>query len=121
MTPRQQRAIQALLECPTRRAAAEKAGISESTLRSYFQNPEFVSAYQQAAREALEHATRRAEAAAGEAVDVLRSIMSDDNELAGPRVSAADKVLGYALKLTEQNDILSRLDKLEQQAEQDND
>lgn len=80
-----------------------------------------MAAYHEAVGEILESTTRKAQTAAGQAVDVLRSIMSDDNEQAGPRVSAADKVLGYALKLTEQNDILSRLDKLEQQAEQDND
>lgn len=117
MTPRQQRAVQALLTSHTRKEAAQKAGIAESTLRSYFQNQEFVTAYRQAVAEILEGTTRKAQTAAGEAVDVLRGIMSDANEQAGPRVQAADKILTHAQRLTEQLDVVERLSALEERME----
>lgn len=35
MTPKQERALAALISCPTARAAAKSAGLSESALRRY--------------------------------------------------------------------------------------
>ena len=114
MTSRQQKALIALLNSPTRAAAAKEAGIGISTLRRWLrEDAEFQSAYREAVAEILESTTRRAQTAAGEAVDVLRAIMKNTDEQAGPRVSAADKVLGYALRLAEQNDVLTRLAEIE--------
>ena len=116
MNQKQRRAIECLLTSSTRREAAQKAGVSESTLRSYFQNPAFVTAYNQAVSEILESTTRKAQRAAGEAVDVLKEIMLDTDAQAGSRVSAADKLLNHAARLTETTDIMSRLSELEQRA-----
>ena len=119
MTPRQQKAIQALLTQPTKAEAAKAAGVGASTLRQYMKDPEFITAYREAVTEILESTTRKTQIAAGHAVDVLSDIMTNPNEQAGPRVSAADKILSYALKLTEQNDIMTRLDALEAQTASD--
>lgn len=114
MTCRKEKAIAALIRAPTQAAAAKEAGVGISTLRRWLkEDKEFQSAYRETVAEILESTTRRAQTAAGEAVDVLRAIMKNTDEQAGPRVSAADKVLGYSLKLTEQLDILSRLEELE--------
>ena len=61
MTPRQQKAIQALLTSPTKAEAARAAGVGESTLRQYLKDPEFITAYREAVRELLESATRQAQ------------------------------------------------------------
>lgn len=45
MTPKKERALLALLSCPTAREAARVAGIHESTLRTYWKDPAFVQAY----------------------------------------------------------------------------
>ena len=42
MTPRKEKALQALLVSRTRAEAAQAAGIGESTLRSYMQDAEFM-------------------------------------------------------------------------------
>ena len=49
MTPRKEKALQALLVCRTRAEAAKAAGIGESTLRAYLQDAEFSAAYKHAA------------------------------------------------------------------------
>lgn len=110
---RQQKAIQCLLTSSTRRQAAERAGIAESTLRSYFQSDEFVSAYRQAASDALQDATRRAQAATGEAVSTLEAIMRNEDESAQARISASRSVLEYAMKMGEQLDLAQRMDEIE--------
>ena len=121
MTSRKEKAIQALLTSRTRQEAAQKAGIATSTLRGYFKSPEFVSAYRQAASDALQDAARKAQAATGEAVVTLETIMRNEDETAQVRISAADKILSHVAKLTETVDILDRLDALEAQADADND
>ena len=114
MTGRQQKAIAALIRAPTRAEAAKEAGVGVSTLRRWLkEDTEFKNAYREAVSEILEGATRKAQTAAGEAVDVLRDIMKNTGEQAAPRVSAADKVLGYALKLGEQLDLAQRMDEIE--------
>ena len=45
MTPKQERALAALISCPTARAAAKAAGLSESALRRYKKDPEFQAEY----------------------------------------------------------------------------
>lgn len=114
MTRRQEKAVEALLTSRTRKEAAQKAGIGESTLRSYFQNTEFVDAYRQAVSEVLEGTTRKAQAASARAVDVLTEIANAADAPAAARIGAADKILNHAQRLTEINDILDRLAALEQ-------
>lgn len=114
MTSRQEKAILALIRAPTRAAAAKEAGVGVSTLRRWLkEDAEFKTAYREAVAEILEGTTRKAQRAAGEAVDVLRNIATDTSEQAAPRVSAADKILIHAAKLTEQLDVLDRLTALE--------
>lgn len=122
MTAKQTQALDALLSGCTRKQAAAAAHVGESTLRRWMASDEdFKTAYRKAVSEILEQTTRKAQTAAGEAVDVLRSIMRDTSEQAAPRVSAADKVLSHAAKLTEQADILARLDVLEEAAREGGD
>lgn len=114
MTARQQKALSALIRAPTRAAAAKEAGVGVSTLRRWLkEDAEFKTAYREAVAEILEGTTRKAQRAAGEAVEVLRNIATDTSEQAAPRVSAADKILIHAAKLTEQLDVLDRLTALE--------
>ncbi len=113
MTPRKEKALQALLVCPTRAAAAKQAGIGESTLRSYFQDPEFKEAYKLAFSAMVEEATRQAQRSISPALDALSEIIQDSEENAQARIQAARSVLEYAMKLTERVDITERMDTLE--------
>lgn len=114
LTPRREKALQALLVCRTQAEAAEMAGIGVSTLRGYMQENEFQARYKEAFGGLVQAATRQAQQTLSPALSVLREIMEDRNEQASARISAARSVLEYSLKLCEQTDILEQLRELEQ-------
>lgn len=113
MTPKQQKALVAFLTQPTKEKAATAAGITSKTLRSYLDDPEFRAEYRKAYSELVEDATRKVQQTLDPAVAVLREVMEDGSENGQVRVSAARSVLEYGLKMTEQTDILNRLQDLE--------
>lgn len=113
MTPKQQKALVALLTQPTKEKAATAAGITSKTLRSYLDDPEFRAEYRKAFSELVEDATRKVQQTLDPAVAVLREVMENDSENGQVRVSAARSVLEYGLKMTEHTDILNRLQELE--------
>lgn len=112
MTPRQQKALAALLTSPSK-AAAKAAGIAPRTLRDYLADPEFQAAYRDAFGNMVEDATRQAQQAISPALSTLREIVEDREEDAQARISAARAILSHGLKLIETTDILNRLRELE--------
>lgn len=118
MTSRQQKTITELIRAPTVEAAARAAGVGYSTVRRWLKSdPEFKRAYQAAMDELLRDASRKARAAAGQAVDVLADIMTDADGQASIRVQAADRIISHALKLAEAVDMEARLSTLEAEME----
>lgn len=113
MTPKKEKALAALLVCPTKDAAAKRAGITGRTMSIYIQDPEFQVAYRKAFGELVETATRQAQQCLHPALDTLRSVMQDTEQNGQVRVSAARSLLEYAMKLNYETEILSRLDELE--------
>ena len=114
VTPRKEKALQALLVSRTRAEAAKAAGIGESTLRGYLQDPEFSERYREAFGNLVQDATRQAQQALALAISTLTEIMGNTDEQATARIQAARSTLEYALKLTEQTDILEELRELEE-------
>lgn len=112
MTPNKEKALAALLTCKTKEEAAQKAGITSRTLRTYFDDQAFATAYKNAFGGLVEDATRQAQQTISPALDTLREIMQDPEENAAARVSAAKAALEYALRLTEANDIVKELREL---------
>ena len=117
MTPKQEKALAALISCPTARAAAKAAGLSESALRRYRQDPEFAFEYKRRCAEMLETATDNAKAAMPPAIDRLRDIVQDDQQQSQQQIAAARAVLEYGLRLVEANDIEKRLRALEERSQ----
>ena len=113
MTPRQQKALAALLTSPSKAAAAKAAGIAPRTLRDYLADPAFRAAYRDAFGNMVEDATRQAQQAISPALSTLREIVEDREEDAQARISAARAILSHGIKLTETTDILNRLQELE--------
>lgn len=103
-------ALQALLTHPTKKQAAEAAGIDEKTMRRYLSLPEFQQAYKAAFTELVNDATRQVQQALSPAISALREIVEDPEESASGRISAARSLLEYGLRLTEFNDILRELE-----------
>ena len=103
LTQNQQKAIAALLSSPSREDAARKCGLTSRTLRVYFQNDEFCDAYRAAFQELTENATRKAQQLLCPALETLEEVMQN----------AARIVIDSTIKLTEVNDILTRIENLE--------
>ena len=113
LTQKQNRALLALLTHPTREEAAKAAGITSKTLRTYLEDPAFQAAYKAALAELLEDATTQAKQSLNPALTALREITEDREQQSQARVSAARSLLEYGLRLTEQVDILAKLEELE--------
>jgi hypothetical protein len=113
LTKKKEAVIVALLLEPTLEKAAARVGISESTLWRWTQLESFQAAYREARREAVSQAIGALQRASSEAVEALRGIMQDPAAPATARESAARSVLEFALKGVEIEDILARLEIIE--------
>lgn len=118
MTPNEERALSALLTSKTKLEAAEKAEITDRTMRRYFENPEFCQRYREAFAGVIEDATRQAQALLMPALSTLQTVMEDEEIPAQARITAAKSIIDYSLKLTEQADILEQLRELERWKEE---
>lgn len=113
MTPKQTKALQALLTCPTQAAAAKAAGVGVTTLKRYLDDDEFQREYRKAVSGLIADAAAQAKQSLSPALCCLREVMGDATQNGQVRISAARSILEYGLKLTEQADILTRLTELE--------
>lgn len=111
---KQEKIITALLTEPTKRGACKKAGISETMLyHNYLKDPDFLGAYNQAVNDFMESATRELQGAMLTSAKVLRGIVTDETEKTVDRIASARIILDYGLRMTEQVDILKRIERLE--------
>ena len=113
LTPKQEKAIHALLTHPTMEEAAESAGVNRVTLFRWLQQEDFQSAYTKARRESVKHAIARLQNRTGEAVEVLAEVMKDQTNAPAARVAAAKAVFEFSLKAVEIEDLAKRLAELE--------
>jgi len=114
LAPKQQAAIVALLAAPSVYAAAEAADISPPTLYRWLRDDAaFAEAYKQARREAIQQAVSRLSAMATAAVETAVSIMLNPKVSPHTRLRAAVAVMDMAFKAYEQEQIVDRLDLLE--------
>ena len=109
----------ALLEQPSKAAAAKAAGLSPRTMRAYLSNPAFAAEYRRLQDEMFADAAQRGRQGMSAAMDVLRDIMSDADQNGQTRTNAARAILEFSLRLDERENILKRLSALEAQAGQD--
>lgn len=114
MTPNKEKLLAALLTSRTKKEAAAAAGISDRTMRSYFEDKEFCQRYREAFAGVIEDATRQAQALLMPALSTLQTVMEDEEIPAQARITAARSIIDYSLKLTEQADILEQLRELEE-------
>ena len=113
-TRRHEAALAALLSEPTMEAAARKTGVSISTMSRLMEIPEFQEKYRQARRDSVSAATCALQRHAAGAVATLAAVMDNPEAPPAVRVSAARAVLELAYRAVEVEDVLARLDALEQ-------
>lgn len=105
--------ISALLSCPNNVQAAAACGITREQLYRRIRAPAFKDKMREARAEILENATRALQTATSGAVDTMVSIMQDKANSAQVRLNASESIIRNCLRMTEQNEILQRLDELE--------
>ena len=112
MTTQKEKALAALLTYPSRKEAAKAVGVTDRTIRGYLQDKEFREAYRAAYNGVVEDATRKAQLLMEKAVGVFEDVMCNEEESGATRTQAAAKAMEYALRLTEQTDIMTELAEL---------
>ena len=116
VTPRQERAVAALLQEPTVTRAAAAAGVGERTIRRWLAEPAFRAAVLAARREAFGHAIGLTQRYAPVAVATLVRVMQDDTVHASAKVTAAAVLLRFGREGIELDDLAERVEALERAA-----
>lgn len=115
-----EKALSALLTSETKAEAAQKAGISDRTLRTYLSDPAFKAEYQKRKKKLLSDATHQIQQSMKIAVSTLRGIIQSKSSKDSDRITASRLILEFGLRYTEINDLLSRLEDLENTINQNN-
>jgi hypothetical protein len=114
LTPRQGRAVEALLREPSAARAAAAAGVNERTLRRWAREPLFRAAVLRARRDAFAQAVGLTQRYAPVAVATLVRVMQDPAAGAGAKVTAAAVLLRFGRDGVELDDLAERVERLEE-------
>jgi benzoyl-CoA reductase/2-hydroxyglutaryl-CoA dehydratase subunit BcrC/BadD/HgdB len=112
LTTRQKKAIEAILQCPTLKAAAAKIGVGERTLYRWTKQPAFAAALAEIQEEALAEASGLLKLRSRDAVYRLAKEM-EAKKPSATRVSAAAQVLAFAVKYIDSLDMRTKFFALE--------
>ena len=105
--------LSALIAYGSPAVAAKALGCSTQPIYTRLRNPEFKAKVDEHRRENLTAACGALQGALLDAIRTARDILNDTENAPQVRLNAASMVLSNALRYTEQNDILQRLDALE--------
>ena len=114
LTPKQNKAVTALLVMPDVTAAATAAGVSRDTVYKWLRDPAFQAVIRSAEAAALASVSRSLVGLADAAVGSLARAMNDESAPLSIRVRAADAVLGRLLQLRELVILEERVRELEE-------
>lgn len=106
-------AVITLLSAPNVKDAAAIVGVSESTMYRWLEREDFLESLREARQQAVKVAMAQLQKCTGDMVKVLSGIAEDEKAPYSARVSAASKLLDTAIRITENDEIVSRLKRLE--------
>lgn len=115
-----ERMIFAILSNKDILTASKTLGISVQSIYNRLRKPEFRQRLQQERQGKFEVANSKLTDSMGKAISVLVEILEDANVSAGVRIRASQILLDITLKVTEQANIIQRLDSLEEQLQSHN-
>jgi len=113
ISPKQARAIVAMVEEPTLEAAADAVGISRATLRRWQANPDFASALATARRAAMGEATSLLASLTVKAAQTLGAVLDSELATANHKIRAAQAILENARAAIELDELAGRILELE--------
>ena len=116
LSPKQRKAVEALLSTGEVTSAAQNLGINRATLYRWLAEPAFVAAVRAAEAQAIDDFSRMLVRLGRTAAGTLAKIMADTTSPAATRVRAADATLGRLLQLRELATLEARVAELERAA-----
>lgn len=116
LSPRQRRAVEALMTTGEVHAASQAVGVSRQTIYRWMGESTFRAAMRASEAQALDDLSRSLVHLGRTAADTLASAMSDPATPPATRVRAADAVLGRLLQLRELATLEARVEELERAA-----
>ena len=118
-TAKREKYLVALLTSSTKTEAYKAAHISKATANRIEQDPGFIDQYNKVRRQAMTQASDKLQGLASKAVDTLATIMDSEQATPTERTRVAKIILDGAYQAQQTQDILERLDKLEQEQAED--
>jgi hypothetical protein len=112
LTPRQESALVALLDCGEVQAAALQARVAKGTLWRWLQLPEFQTRYRTMRRQLVENAIAQLQADCTIAARVLRAVAEDKEAPASARVAAARAILEQSVAAIQLTDLQAEVDEI---------
>lgn len=112
--------ISALLVSPTVKDAAKILNISEQTIYKRLENKEFKQQYDYARLKLLEQTTGYIQGLIAESIKTICDIMLDDTVSRQIQLNAANSILKYSFKFTEQYDIIKEIAELKKAVFEEN-
>ena len=116
LSPKQRKAVEALLTTGEVSAAAQAAGVSKDTLYRWLKQPAFLALVREAEARALDDLSRLLVRLGRTATATLARAMTEAGTPPATRVRAADAALGRLLQLRELATLEARVAELERAA-----
>lgn len=113
LSGKQRKAIAALVSGMTQQQAAEAAGVHETTLSRWMQEPEFRAALDTAGERIVDAAGRQLLAFVELAIKVIVDVMNDQDESGATRVRAALAILDKAAEFRALGQLTERIEWIE--------
>ena len=113
MNQTEDKLLQALLTNPTRRAAAQAAGMSERQAYNISQKPEFQARYRSAQDDLLRRTSNNLRRQMDKAVNTIAAVMGSSKSRTQDRLAASKMILEFGLRFVEAVDIVERIAALE--------
>lgn len=113
LTPKQLKAVEALLTEPTIQRAAEMANVSYAQLRRWLEQPAFADTYRRARTVAFETSLVSLQSTMQRAIAVLTDLMENSETSSSVRANCASKLLDSGMRSRELFDTEQRLAEIE--------
>jgi len=115
LSAKQTRTLAALLSCRSVEEAAQKAGISSTTIFRWLRKDDaFRLEYRKGRSQLMEETLRQLQAGCNLAIETLSQVMGDCEATAASRVTAARTTLELSLRIQEHQDLAERIERLEE-------